>query len=97
MKECHEIFITYEEQLKNWLYHVDLLCAHCGEFCPYWIKHHINQCPERGDNDDEELEDDNRIQDKPKTQVEETDMDIKGEAKMQWKTSGLSKNKQKGK
>ena len=60
------------------------------------MKHHISQCPER-DNDDEELEDDNGIQDKPKTQVEETDMDIKGKAKMQRKTSGLSKNKQKGK
>ena len=97
MKECHEIFITYEEQLAHQLDHVDLLCAHFGEFCSYGIKYHINQCPKRVDNDDEELEDDNGIQDKPKMQVEETDMDIKGKAKTQQKTSGLSKNKQKGK
>ena len=99
MKECHEIFITYEEQLAHRLDHIDFLCVHCSEFCPYGMKHHIRQCQERddNDNDDEKLEDDNRIQDKPKIQVEETDMDIKGEAKTQRKTSGLSKNKQKGK
>ena len=63
------------------------------------MKHHIRQCPERDDNDnyDEKLEDNNGIHNKPKMQVEETDMDIKGKAKMQLKTSGLSQNKQKGK
>ena len=65
------IFITYEKQLAHRLDHIDFLCVHCGEFCPCGMKHHIRQCPERddNDNDDEKLEDDNRIQDKPKMQV----------------------------
>ena len=71
-----------EEHLAHWIDHLDFLCVYCGEFNPHTMKYHLKHCPERDHDDDKELEDDNRIQDKPKMQVEETDMDTEGKAKM---------------
>ena len=96
LTECDELSLTYEEHLTHRIDHLDFLCVYCGEFNPHMMKYHPKHCPERDCDDEKELEDDNGIQDKPKTQVEETDIDIEGKAKMRRKTSGLSKNKQKG-
>ena len=95
MTECREISISYEEHLAHQVDHFDFLCVYCGKFNPYGMKYHMKHCAERSD--DEELEADIGIQDKPKMQVEEADIDIVDKPKMQQNTSGLYKNKQKGK